>query len=146
MVNFCAPAETFGKGGSTKRHDHEFLGIHRLPAGVSAAIQDIHHWNGQNVGIHTTHVAVKWKAQGTSCRLGYSQAGSKNGICAEPGFIGGAICLDHGGIDGFLFHGIPADDQLGNFFVDMFNCLQHTLSAIEGFIPIPQFQGFMNAG
>ena len=146
MVDFCTPAQAFGEGGSAEGHDHEFLGIGGLPGGVRAAIEDVHHRDGQHMGIDAADVAVERQAEGIGGSFGNCQAGAQNGIGAQLGFIGGAVQLDHGHIDGFLLDGIPADQGIGDLAIDILNRFENTLAEVAGFVAIAQFQGFMNTG
>ena len=62
------------------------------------------------------------------------------------GFIGGAIQLQQGHIDGFLLDGIPTDQGVGNFIIDVFNSLENALARVACFIAIAQFKSFMDPG
>ncbi|MPN60564.1 hypothetical protein SDC9_208293 [bioreactor metagenome] len=58
MEYLCTPAQAFLKGRRADRHNHKFLNIDVVRR-VRAAVQYIHHWNRQSVGIYTADKAVK---------------------------------------------------------------------------------------
>ena len=59
MIDFRAPAEPFGEGFSAKRHDHEFLEVSRLPAGMRAAVKNIHHRDRERMRPDAADIAVE---------------------------------------------------------------------------------------
>ncbi len=146
MVDLSAPAQAFSEGGRAQGHHHEFLGIGGLPGGVRAAVEDVHHRNRQHVGIHAANIAVQRQAEGIGSGLGDSQAGAQDRVCAQLGFVGGAVQLDHGGIDGLLLESVPAEQGIGDLGVDVFNSLQHAFAQVAAFVAIAHFKRFVHAG
>ena len=91
VVNFGTPAQTFTERGSAKRHDHEFLGVCRLPSSVFTTIQNVQHWDWEDMGMYTTNVSVEGKPYGIRGCFGNGQAGSKDSVSAQFGFVGGSV-------------------------------------------------------
>ena len=57
-----APAQRLGKRFRSYRHHHEFLKVH-VVVGVSAAVEDVHHRRGQNVGAGAAEIAIERQAE-----------------------------------------------------------------------------------
>ena len=57
-----APAQRIGERFRSHRHDHEFLKVH-IVVGVSAAVEDVHHRRGQNVGAGAAEITVERQAE-----------------------------------------------------------------------------------
>jgi len=72
MENFSTHAQGFFEAASTDGANHEFLegdgGIR-----VRATVDDVHHRNGQHVGVDTTDVTVQGHVQVIGSSLGYSE-------------------------------------------------------------------------
>ncbi len=146
VVDFAAPAQGFGKGRRAQGHDEEFLHIHRLPAGVRAAVEDVHHRRGQHVSVHAAQVAVKRQLQGSRRGLRHRQADAQNGVRTQFGLVGRAIQFQHPLVDGLLLCGVPADEFLGQDGVDVFHRPQHTLAVVAALVAVAQFQRLVHAG
>ena len=58
---------------------------------MGAAVEDIHHRDGQDMGIDTADIAVEGQSNSLCSSFGNSQRGAQDGIGAQFGFIGGAI-------------------------------------------------------
>ena len=56
------PAQSLGERFCPYRHDHEFLKVH-VAVGMSAAVEDVHHRRGQNVGAGSAKIAVERQAE-----------------------------------------------------------------------------------
>ena len=113
---------------------------------MSAAIQDVHHRDGEHMREHAAQVAVERQPKRAGGRLGNSQAGAQDGIGSQRGFVRCAVQLQQQLVDGFLFNGIPTNELVRNLIIDMVNRVQNALAAIAGFIAVAQFQRFMYAG
>ena len=99
MEHLSAPAQRLLEGGCTHRHDHELLRIHRV-GGVCAAVQNVHHGHGQTVAVYAAQKAVQGHFQRSGCGAAGCNGNGQNGVCAQIGFILGAVGPDHGGVDG----------------------------------------------
>ena len=145
MEHLGAPAQRFFKGGGTHRHDHELLRVHGV-GGVCAAVQDVHHGHGQAVAVYAAQKTVQRHFQRSSCCAAGCNGHRQNGVCAQIGLILGAVCLDHGGIDGVNVGSIHAHHCVRNDRVDVFHCLGHALAQIAALVVVPQLQRLKLAG
>ncbi len=141
MEDLRAPAQSFLEGGRAHGHDHELLRIHRV-GGVCAAVQNVHHGHGQAVAVHTAQKAVQRHIQRSSgCTAGGNGHG-QNGVCAQIGFIFGAVGPEHGGINGIDVGGIHAHNSISNDGVDVLHGLADALAQIAALVAVPQLQSF----
>ena len=145
VIDFRAPAQAFREGFGAKGHHHEFLRVGRLPGGVRAAVEDVHHGYGQGVGIHATNIAVERQAQGIRRGFGNRQAGAENGICAQFGFIRGAVQLEHHHINRHLLGGVPTDQRISDVVVDIVHCLRNALAQVAALVAVAHFERFVHA-
>ncbi len=145
MVNFGSPAQPLGEGGRTQRHDHKFLGVRGLPGGMGAAVEDVHHWNGQYMGIDAADIAVERQAKGVGGCFGDGQASPQDGIGAQFGFVLRAVQLQQRHVERFLLNRIPADQGICDFFVYVLHCFENAFSVIAGVIPVTHFQRLVSA-
>ena len=90
VIDFRAPAQTFGKGFGSNRHDHEFLEVGRV-FGVFAAVQDVHHRHRQSAGPDPTQIAIKRHVQGIGGSAGDSDGYTQDGVRAEVAFVRGTV-------------------------------------------------------
>jgi hypothetical protein len=49
-------------------------------------------------------------------------------------------------VHGALVQSFHADEGVSNFLIHMLDGFPRALSAVAGFVPVPQFQRFMDAG
>ena len=111
-----------------------------------AAIEDVHHRHGEDLGGGAAEVAVEGEVGGFGGGFGDGHGDAEDGVGAEFGFVVGAVELDHQGVDFFLVAGVEAEDFGGDFFVDVVDGLEGALAAVALGIAIAQFAGFVFAG
>ena len=140
-----APAQGLFEAGRTHRHDHKLLRVHGV-GGVCAAVQDVHHGHGQAVAVHAAQKTV----QGHFQRSGGSAAGGngdrQNGVCAQIGFVLGAVGPEHGGINGIDVGGIHAHHRVSDDSVDVLHSLGHAFAQIAALVAVAQLQSLELAG
>ena len=145
VEDLSAPAQALFKGGGTHGHDHELLRVHGV-GGVCAAVQDVHHGDGQTVAVHAAEEAVEGHIQ----RGGRSAAGGdgngQNGVCAQFGLVLGAVGVDHSLVDGIDVGGIHADDGICDDGVDVLHGLGDALAQIATLVTVAQLQRLELAG
>src|SRR5437867_1171261 len=94
MKNFTSRPQSLGKRWQSFWHDHKLLEIDRRIR-VSAAINDVHHWNRQHLGIWTAQILEEREPEltgrGSSCR----ERDGKDCVRPELGFVRLAIESDH---------------------------------------------------
>ena len=140
-----AHAQAFGEGGGAAGHDHEFLDVNG-GVGVGAAVDDVHHRHGQDMGVESAEVAVQRDFEGGGGGAGHGHGDAEHGVGAELGLGLGAVEGDHGGIHGGLVAGIHADDRLGDQGIDVLDGLEGALAEIALLVAVAQFEGFIGAG
>ena len=90
VVDLGAPAQALGKARSTHGHDHELLEVD-VVVGVHAAVEDVHHGRGQQMGVDTAQVLVQRQARRLGCGAGNGQRHAQNGVGAELGLVGRTV-------------------------------------------------------
>jgi hypothetical protein len=145
VEDFGAHAQAFGKGLGAAGDDHEFLDIDG-GVGVGAAVDDVHHGDGQGVGIEAAEVAVQRDFEGVGGGAGDGHGDAEHGVGAELGLGFGAVELEQGGIDGGLVAGIHAGERLGDGAVDVLDGLEGAFAEIALGVAVAQFEGFVDAG
>ncbi len=147
MVDLGSPAQTFGEGGRTERHDHEFLGIGRLPGSMRATVQDVHHRDGQHMGIDAADVAVERQTETQlAAALATARLVPRMALAPNLDLLGvpSRSIMFH--VNGFLIGSIPTEQGIGDLVIDVFDGFQHTFAVVACFVAVAQFQRFVNAG
>jgi len=105
MENFRPVAQGFPESGSPLGHDHEFL---KVDGGVrmGSSIDDVHHGDGQNLGVRSTQVFEKGKVELNGGGFCHGQGDAQDGVGPQAGFIGRAVQVDHDFVNGRLQGGI----------------------------------------
>jgi hypothetical protein len=85
-----AHAQAFGEGLGAAGDDHEFLDIDG-GVGVGAAVDDVHHRDGQDVGVEAAEVAVEGDFEGVGGGAGDGHGDAEHGVGAELGLGFGAV-------------------------------------------------------
>ena len=123
MEDLSAPAQALLKGRCAHGHDHELLGVHGV-GGVCAAVQDVHHGDGQAVAVHAAEEAVEGHIQRSGSSAAGSDGNGQNGVCAQLGLVLGAVGVDHSLVDGVDVGSIHADDGISDDGVDVLHGAQ----------------------
>ncbi len=113
---------------------------------MRAAVEDVHHGNGQDTGACAAEVAVERGVFGSSGGAGGRHGDGEDGICAETSLGGRAIELDHSGVELGLSGSVFAVQHLGDLAVDVADGVQGTFAEVARFIAIAQFDGFIFSG
>ncbi|BAC17851.1 conserved hypothetical protein [Corynebacterium efficiens YS-314] len=129
VVDLRACAQGLGEGVETDRGDHELLDIH-TGVGVCATVDDVHHRDGQHVGVRATDVTEQGQTCGIRGGLGHSHGDTQDGVGAQAGLVLGAVQLDHGRIDETLIVGLQAGQLVADLLVDVLNSLENTLAQV----------------
>src|SRR3546814_18475350 len=79
MENFRSPAHRLGETARADRHYHEFLKIYWIIS-VFSTIYDIHHWHRQDMGGHTTNIAIERQPSAVRSRFGGRETDAQNRI------------------------------------------------------------------
>ncbi len=139
MEDFRPHAQGLPEGIGPGGHDHELLDIH-IVVGMGAAVDDIHHRQGQFPGIGTADILVQGEPGLLGCRLGAGERSPEKGVGPEVAFEVGAVEVQQLLVDARLVGGLPADKGPGDDFVDVFHGLQNPFAEIALFVAVPQFE------
>ena len=145
VVDLRAPAQALGKGGSAHRHDHELLEVH-VVVRMHAAVQDVHHGRGQQVGVDAAQVAVQLKAGRLRRRAGDGKRYAQDRVCAQVCLVGRAVRGDQGGVDRTLIKGVHTDHGVRALLVHMVDGLGNALAQIAIAIAIAQLNSLKSTG
>ena len=127
------------------RHNHELLNLH-VVGGVRAAVEDVHHGDGQGLGVDAADIVIQAGAQGLSGGLGHGQGTAQDGVGAQAALVGSAVQLDHGLVDGHLVQGVHADQALSQLGVHVGHGLLHALAQVAVLVAVAQLAGLVHAG
>ena len=144
VEDFGAPAHRLAKRRRADRQDHEFLEVDCV-VGVDAAVEDVHHGNGQDPRRRAADVAVKRQAGSLRAGLGDGQRDAENRVGAELRLVRRAVERDHRLVDLDLLLRLEAGDRVEDVAVDGFDRLQHALAAVSALVAVAQFDRFMGA-
>src|SRR3546814_20986066 len=76
------------------RHYHEFLKIYWIIS-VFSTIYDIHHWHRQDMGGHTTNIALERQPSAVRSRFGGRETDAPNSIRTQAGLVLRTTERDH---------------------------------------------------
>ena len=135
-----APAQAFFEAGGAGGHDHELLHVNSVGC-MGAAVEDVHHGDGQLVAGNAAQEAVQGNVQRDGSRTGRSDGDRQDGVGTQVGLILGAVSLQHGSVDRIDVSGIQADQHLVDGGVDVLDSLADALAAETALVAVAQLQG-----
>ena len=145
MEHLGAPAQPLGKRACSHRHHHKLLHIHRV-GGMGAAIQNIHHGNGQGIGGRAAQKTIERHSVRTGRCPRRGQRGCQYGISPQIRFILCSVRCLHGLIHcPKLGRALPPQRGCQRPF-QVFHRFSHPFSAIAAGVAVPQLQRFKFAG
>ena len=145
MEHLGAHAQGLAEAAGAHGHDHELLDLH-VVGGMGAAVEDVHHGHGQDLGVGAADIVVQGGAQGLGRRLGAGQGSAQNGVGAQLGLVGGAVQLDEGLVDGGLIQHIHAHQALGDVGVHVLHGGEHALAQVTALVAVAELAGLIDAG
>ena len=129
VVGLNAPSKALGEARCADRHQHELLEID-VVVGVLAAVQHVHHWNGEHVSVRPADVAVERNVELGSRGVCGCERDAEDGVCATATLVGGSIGGDHCRVDSALGRDIHADDGFGEVGVDESHSGENALALV----------------
>ena len=144
MEHLRTHAQTFGEGVCTHRHDHELLNVDRIVR-VRTAIDDVHHGNRHQVGIHTTDVPVEWLTQRACSRFGHRHAHSEQSIGAQVSFVIGAVKVNQVMVDAHLIKDVHAHQLFCDDAIDVFDGLQDAFTQVAVLLSVSKLNSLVDA-
>src|SRR3990172_2006705 len=145
MVDLRAPAQALGEARGPQRHDHELLGVRRLPSGMHAAVEDVQHRHRQQARRRTSEVTVERHAGGRGGGPRRRQTDGEDGIRPKPSLVRLPIEVDQRRVQLGLVQQSPGQ-SLRNRAVDVGDGLLHALPAIATLVAVAQLEGLVRAG
>ncbi len=113
---------------------------------MHAAVEDVHHGRGQQVGVNAAQVLVQRQARRLCRSAGNGQRYAQNGVGAELGFVGRTVGGNQRGVNGTLIEGIDAHDGIGALVVDMLDGLRNALAQVATLVAVAQLTCLKGAG
>ena len=138
MEDFRAATQGFAERCRAHGHNHKFLNIQAV-IGMFAAVNHVHHGNGQRHRACAAQVAIQRQACIFGSSAGNGERHGEGGVCAQIAFVFRAVQFQHNLVNIGLLGGINADDGLGDFVVNVFYGFEHPFAQVAGFIAIAQF-------
>ena len=129
MENLCAGAEGFAEGPKVDRTNHELLEVDRS-IGVSAAVHDVHHGDGEHFGVGATDVFVERLLESGGGGMSRGERDAEYSVGPEVGFVLGAVEFEHRHIDADLIAGIHASESGRDFGLHVGDGGLHALAEV----------------
>ena len=145
MENLGAHPQPFAEVGGPDRSNHEFLKGDRCIR-MRAAIDDVHHWHGQRLGVGATNVAIERLAEVLGGGFGAGHRHGQDRVGAQVGLGRRAVQLDHEPVNLDLIRNLHADQLGADLLVDVCDCRQNALAEIALGVAVAQFDSFVLAG
>ena len=145
VVDLGAPTQTLGKARGAHWHDHELLEVDVI-VGMHAAVEDVHHGRGQQMGVDAAQVLVQRKTRRLGSGAGDGQRHAQDGVGTELGLVGGTVRGNQRGIDGALVEGVEAHDGVSALVIDVLDGPRDALAQIAALVAITQLAGLKGAG
>ena len=139
MEDLGALTQTFAEALRADGHDHELLHIDGV-GGMGAAVEDIHHGDGQPVGIRAAEETVEGDLEGVRRSLRSRDGDREDGVRAEFGLILGAVGGYHGSVDRVGVGGVHTDESVVDDGVDIGDRLGHALAAETLLVAVAQLK------
>ena len=140
-----AHTETLLERRSADGTDHKFLKSDRS-VGMRTAVDNIHHRDGQRLGVRTADIAVQRHAEQIGGSPRARQRNAQNSVGSQIALRRRAVQSDHRLVDADLIGYLHADNFLRNDIVDVLHGLQHALSAVTALVAVTQLERFVLAG
>ena len=145
MIDGSAPLVSLLEGLGADRSDHELLDVD-VGVGVSATVENVHHRNGEHVGVRSAQVLVERKVGRVSGSVSGGQGDTEDGVGAQLALVVRAVELDHDLVDDALLAGVAAEHLLGDLLVDVLNSLENALAGVALLVAVAQLNGLELTG
>ena len=145
MEDLGAHAQRFLEALRADGHDHELLDIDAV-GGVRAAVEDVHHGDGQGLGVDAADIVIQAHAGSLGCGLRAGEGHAEDRVGAQAGLVGGAVDLAEHLVDGYLIEHVQAEHGLGDLAVDVFDRDRNALAAVTGLVAVAELAGLVDAG
>ena len=144
VEDLSAPTYSLLESRSTYGTDHELLESDRS-IGVSATIDDVHHWHGESIGIAATDVTIERHAESLGSSLSHSEGNAEDGIGTEVRLGWSAVEGEHLLVDSALLEYTAALESRSDDVVDVGNSLGGTLAEITALVAVAKLESLVLA-
>ena len=124
--------------------DHKLLECDRSVR-VRTAVDDVHHRNGQRLGVRAADIAIERHAEIVGGSAGNGQRHAEDGVCAELRLGGGSVEGDHGLVDAHLVGYVHADDGRSDHFVNVLHGVQDAFAQVTALVAVTKLKGLVLA-
>ena len=107
---------------------------------MSTTIHDVHHRNGERVGVAATDVAIQRNVQSLSGSLSASQRYAEHSVCTELRLRRSAVEGEHLVVDSTLTEHAVTLQGGSDDVVDVLNSLQDTLAQIATLVAVAKLE------
>ena len=145
MEHLGTHADTLLLAAGADRTDHEFLEGDR-GVGVGAAVDDVHHRNGKDIGVGTADIAVERDIQIVGCSVRAGEGDTEDGVGTKVLLGRRSIEFDHLLVDGPLVEDAHAFDHGSDAFVDIGHGFQRAFAQVAALVAVTEFEGFIFTG
>ena len=134
VVRLDPPPQALAEGGRAVGDDHELLEVD-VVVGVHAAVQHVHHRDGEHVGVDPAEVAVQRQVELVSGGPGDGERHAEDGVRAEPRLRRRPVEVDEREVDQPLVGGVEPLEHLGDLVAHVADRAEHALAAVAG-VPV----------
>ena len=113
---------------------------------MSTTVDDVHHRNGECIGVAATDVAIQGQTQGVGSSLGSSQGDTEDGIGTELALGGCAVEGKHLIVESALVEHAVTLQGGSDDGVDILNSLQRTLAEVAVLVAVAKLQSLVLTG
>ena len=135
MEALSTHADGFAESFGTDWTDHELLERDGRVR-VRAAVDDVHHGNGQHLGVGAADVFVKRQTECIGGCVCDCEGNTEHGVGTELALVGCAVEGEHGFVDRELVAGVEADEFGSDDVVDIVDRFQDALAEVAGFVAV----------
>ena len=112
---------------------------------MSAAVDDVHHRNGENVCVTSADIAVERHVEIVGGSLSCSKRNAEDGVGAEVGFRGSAVEVEHDLVNADLIEGAVTAESVGDRAVYIGHCFLNALAHIARFVAVAELESLVLA-
>lgn len=113
---------------------------------MGAAVDDVHHGHGQNLGVRAAQVTVQGLPELGRRRFRQGQGNAQNGVGAQFGLVEGSVQGAHQRIRRGLFRRFQANQGRSDDIADIVHGLRDAFALVPGHVAVPEFPGLMFSG
>ena len=144
VVGLGAPSQRFSVRRRADRHHHELLEVDAVVC-MHATVDDVHHRDGQHVGVRATDVPVQRDLELGRRRLRDRERHPEERVGAQARLRVGRVEVDQRRVDTALVERVHVEEHVADLAVHVAHRRRHALAAEPG-APVAQLDRFVLAG